>query len=94
MHQSFTRHAAALLLTASFFAAAGAAQAACKGMPEAGCTGDAACSWVSSYTRKDGIAVDGYCRTRSGKRPAAVPEPAAASGDETPADDKVTAVIR
>jgi hypothetical protein len=94
MHQSLTRHAAALLLAVPFFAATGAVQAACKGMPEAGCAGDAACTWVSAYTRKDGIAVNGYCRTRSGKRPAAAPEPAPVAGDEAPAEDKVTAVIR
>jgi hypothetical protein len=94
MYQSFQRHAAALLCTLPLFAATGAAQAACKGMPEARCTGEAACTWVSAYTRKDGREVNGYCRTRSGTRPMAAPEPAPVSGDATPAEDKVTATVR
>ena len=41
----------------------------CKGMPENACASDAACTWVASYTRKDGRTVSGHCRLRAGKKP-------------------------
>ena len=55
---------ACLLLSASL---AGAASQ-CKGMPENACASDAACTWVASYTRKDGRTVSGHCKLRRGKQ--------------------------
>lgn len=44
----------------------------CKGMPENACAGDSACTWVASYTRKDGRTVNGHCKLRRGKQAANV----------------------
>ena len=45
-----------------------AAAADCKGMEKARCAGSDACVWVDSYKRKDGVKVDGYCRSKSKKK--------------------------
>ncbi len=55
---------ACLLLNTSL---AGAASQ-CKGVPENACASDAACTWVASYTRKDGRTVSGHCKLRRGKQ--------------------------
>ena len=40
----------------------------CKGQPENACAADDACTWVASYTRKDGRTVRGHCKLRRGKK--------------------------
>ena len=55
---------ACLLLSAPLVGAA----SHCKGMPENTCAGDNACTWVASYTRKDGRTVKGHCKLRRGKK--------------------------
>ena len=67
MYVSVLRHlAVSTLVTLSLSYSAGAI-AACKGMAEAACTADGACTWVSGYARKDGIEVRGYCRNNASK---------------------------
>jgi hypothetical protein len=45
-----------------------AAAAECKGVEKARCEGNNACVWVDSYKRKDGVKVDGYCRSKGKKK--------------------------
>ena len=39
----------------------------CKGLDEGGCKGRSSCSWISSYTTKNGNTVAAYCRSAGGK---------------------------
>ncbi|MCG6942175.1 MAG: hypothetical protein LJE69_13100 [Thiohalocapsa sp.] len=49
----------------------GALAVECKGMEKSACEKNAAqCTWVDPYTRKDGAKVNGYCRTKGGKKSA------------------------
>jgi hypothetical protein len=54
------------LLTLAATLTAGSAVAAeqCKGLAQDICAVDSACSWVDSYTRKDGRTVNGHCKSR------------------------------
>jgi hypothetical protein len=54
----------ALLITINTSAIA----AECKGMAKGQCEGNNACVWVDSYQRKDGVKVDGYCRSKGKKK--------------------------
>ncbi|MEO0367732.1 MAG: hypothetical protein AAF197_02990 [Pseudomonadota bacterium] len=36
----------------------------CKGQIESACVNASACSWVESYTRKDGREVNAFCRSK------------------------------
>lgn len=54
----------AALLCATGLAAANQ----CRGVAENACAADSACTWVGSYTRKDGLTVNGYCRQRSDRK--------------------------
>ena len=54
-----------LLSLALFTASFNANAANCKGKAETLCTQDTSCSWVSSYERKDGRVVKGFCRTKT-----------------------------
>jgi len=45
-----------------------AGAAACKGLEKNKCESSSSCTWVDSYTRKDGVKVDGYCRAKGGKK--------------------------
>lgn len=40
------------------------AASSCKGMIESDCAGTASCRWIDSYTRKDGITINAYCRSK------------------------------
>ena len=40
------------------------AESACKGLEKGPCEKNAACSWVDSFTRKDGVKVSGHCRSK------------------------------
>jgi hypothetical protein len=42
------------------------AAAACKGLEKNACDKKSECSWVTPYTRKDGVKVSGHCRAKSG----------------------------
>ena len=55
----------------------------CKGQVESTCKTDASCSWVDSYSRKDGTQVKGFCRTKSAPKStkASKPELSSASKD-------------
>ena len=47
------------------------AESACKGLEKGKCGNKASCTWVDSFTRKDGVKVAAYCRakpTSSGKK--------------------------
>jgi hypothetical protein len=59
----------ALALTLSLgVTSIGAAE--CKGLESGPCQKNDSCSWVKPYTRKDGVKVKGYCKskpTKSGK---------------------------
>jgi hypothetical protein len=44
-----------------------AADSPCKGLEKPQCESKDQCTWVDSYKRKDGVQVDGYCRSK-GKR--------------------------
>jgi hypothetical protein len=39
------------------------AESPCQGLDQRPCEGKSGCTWVDSYTRKDGIKVSGYCRS-------------------------------
>lgn len=47
------------------------ADTACRGLAADRCGVQSGCLWVKGYTRKDGKAVDGYCRSKGGKARAA-----------------------
>jgi len=40
------------------------AQTQCKGLENPTCNQNSLCSWVDSYERKDGVKVNGFCRTK------------------------------
>ncbi len=40
---------------------------ACKGLDEASCKQNASCSWISSYTTKNGNTISAYCRSTGSK---------------------------
>ena len=44
------------------------AASACKGLEEQSCEKSAECSWVDTYTRKDGVKVSGHCRAKPSKK--------------------------
>jgi hypothetical protein len=44
------------------------AESQCKGLEKRDCENRDSCSWVDSYTRKDGVKVSGHCRTKGGKK--------------------------
>ncbi len=48
-------------------AAQASAASPCKGLDESACKERAACTWISSYTTKNGNAVSAYCRSSGGK---------------------------
>lgn len=41
---------------------------ACKGLEKMACGSKSSCTWVDSYTRKDGKKVNAYCRTVTKKK--------------------------
>ncbi len=40
------------------------AASACQGLSESACKGNSDCTWMSGYTRKDGVAVSAHCRSK------------------------------
>ena len=59
---------------ASGVSGAQAANSPCKGLANAACTGNSACSWVNPYKTKKGKQIAGFCRKKavhSTKAPAA-----------------------
>ncbi len=62
---TLTAVTAALLLGLS----SGALAQECKDMEKAACERNGGrCSWVSPYTRKDGVKVSGHCRKKPKKK--------------------------
>lgn len=51
-------------LITALAAAPAVADNACKSMSQQACDGSSQCSWVKSYTRKDGREVAAYCRAK------------------------------
>jgi spermidine/putrescine-binding protein len=52
-------------------AASAQAESACKGLVKGKCENSASCTWVDSFTHKDGVKVAAYCRAKpssSGKK--------------------------
>ena len=45
-----------------------AAEIVCKGLANAACTGNTACSWVKPYKTKKGKEVAGFCRKKTSKK--------------------------
>lgn len=43
----------------------GAAASACKGLSESACGANPSCAWMEGYTRKDGVKVSAYCRSKT-----------------------------
>lgn len=41
--------------------------AACKGLESGPCQRSDSCSWVKPYTRKSGVKVSGYCKSKPSK---------------------------
>jgi len=41
--------------------------AACKGLESGPCQRNTSCSWVEPYTRKSGVKVSGYCKSKPSK---------------------------
>ncbi len=44
------------------------AVSSCKGKSKSSCSSDNRCSWVNSYTNKNGNKVGAFCRAKPGKR--------------------------
>jgi hypothetical protein len=70
----------ALALTLSLGVASAQAESACKGLESRPCQKDDRCSWVESYTRKDGVKVSAYCKSK--------PEKSGRSGDTSKSGSK------
>lgn len=83
-HQSLAKHSIAALATAVVLVLStpgtALAATACKGLEEAKCVGNAECTWVSGYTRKDGKTVAPYCQGKGNKSKGAAEEAAQAPG--------------
>jgi hypothetical protein len=83
-HQSLAKHSIAALATAVVLVLStpgtSLAATACKGLEEAKCVGNAECTWVSGYTRKDGKTVAPYCQGKGNKSKGAAEEAAQAPG--------------
>jgi len=56
-----------LISSCSFASFESAAAGQCKGLDETVCKESQDCTWVSSYTTKNGNSVSAYCRSTSGK---------------------------
>jgi len=67
MRSSKAKTFAAIPLLVLFTSFVNAAQPACKGMVENACSTSNACAWISSYERKNGVKVNGYCRNKAKK---------------------------
>ena len=50
---------------ASGVSSAQAADSPCKGLANAACTGNGACSWVNPYKTKKGKQIAGFCRKKA-----------------------------
>lgn len=57
---------AALITSGGLALVTSPAQAAsnCKGLDQGACERNGSCSWIDEHTRKDGIKVSGYCRSK------------------------------
>jgi hypothetical protein len=83
MHHKAWRRPAATIVLAIAAVTSLNVSAACKGQAENACVADASCTWVASYVRKDGAAVNGYCRSKGGNSAAAAgAKTAAATGKQ------------
>jgi len=60
---------AALIATGGLALVTSPTQAAstCKGLERGACERNGSCSWVDDHTRKDGVKVSGYCRSKPGR---------------------------
>lgn len=67
MRSSKAKAFAATSVLVLFTSLVNAAQPACKGMVENACSTTNACTWVSSYERKNGVKINGYCRNKAKK---------------------------
>ncbi|WP_100746740.1 hypothetical protein, partial [Leptospira ellisii] len=60
--------AAAIALLLGFGTAGSlSADSACQGLSSSSCNANDDCTWVSGYTRQDGVSVNAYCRAKPGK---------------------------
>jgi hypothetical protein len=57
----------ALVSSCTFTSLESLAAGQCKGFEESVCKESSDCTWVSSYTTKNGNSVSAYCRNASGK---------------------------
>ena len=60
---------AAVILAISLSAPIAGAASHCKGIGESACASDTSCTWVQSYTRKDGRQVKSHCKLARGSKP-------------------------
>ena len=73
----------------SVFSFTGMANAAtCKGMPKSQCSTQSSCSWVDSYKRSDGVAVNGYCGSKGGQSAKTLKKPKEESSKAQSKTDK------
>jgi hypothetical protein len=56
------------LLAATFGASIARADTVCKGLAAEQCSKQTTCLWIQAYTRKDGKAVNAYCRNKGKTR--------------------------
>lgn len=71
MHLRYSFPPVSILALAGLFLLTGAvaaAERACSGQAADACESDSQCTWVSAHARKDGVAVNGYCRSKPAKR--------------------------
>jgi hypothetical protein len=62
-----TRIIAIVLMIFAFSSGAQAASS-CKDLSTSACSSKQSCSWIRSYKTKKGVKVDGYCRSKPGKK--------------------------
>jgi spermidine/putrescine-binding protein len=69
MMSKLTRAISVLMIAATSLLLANPATAAsqCKGLSSSSCSANSGCSWVDSFTRKDGVKVKAHCRTKPKK---------------------------
>jgi hypothetical protein len=56
----------------------------CKGLPEGDCRTNTECLWIAPWTKKDGTAVQAYCRKKGGNAAKTPPPPPVQTGAVQP----------
>ncbi len=80
------------LFSAVSFSGQVSSASACKGLDNAACGSNSACSWVEGYQRKDGRQVKAFCRTKPSFKKSAVKKSAASAKTSAAVKTKSVAV--